>query len=130
MSTSGSLHGSTSPRGRDFFGPSMWKTLHCVAVTYKQSKAQSFVNLLHAYVDLLPCAFCGKNLRDKLRTHPPDPYLGSNHDAFFYTYMLHDLANQHISSQHPENPKKSPPYLVVKEEYFRALGENCKECEM
>lgn len=117
-------------KGRDFFGPPMWATLHCVAVTYTPDKAQAFIDLLNSYVALLPCAFCSKNLKDKIKAHPPEPYLKSNHDLFFYTYILHDLANVHITQHHPETPKSSPPYLEVKERYFRALGASCKECDV
>jgi len=115
-------------KGRDFFGSSMWSTLHCVAVTYTPDKAKAFVSLLWAYVELLPCAECRVNLKKKLEKIPPDAYLRNNHDLFFYTYALHDLVNQDVSRHHGKKKKKSPPYLEIKQRYFSALGEQCKEC--
>lgn len=118
----------SSLKGKSFFGPPMWKTLHCVATTYTPDKAGAFINLLNSYTELLPCETCRENLKKKIIAYPPTYYLNSNHDLFFYTYMLHDLANKDINSHHNSN-KISPPFITVKSEYFSALGESCKECK-
>ena len=116
-------------KGRDFWGPPMWTTIHSLAATLHPNNADAFKRFLFALTELLPCDFCRKNLLKKLQDYPPEPYLRNNHDAFYYTYILHDLANQHISKWHPDTPKISPPFDDVKAFYFSALGEECADCK-
>ena len=116
-------------KGRDFWGPPIWITIHTLAATLKPGDAGAFKTLLWSLTELLPCDFCRTNLAEKLRNHPPDTYLRNKEDAFFYTYILHDMANQHISKYHPDSPKNSPPYDDVKAFYFSVLGEECKDCK-
>jgi len=120
----------TPKKGKEFWGPPIWKTLHILGATLRPENAEQFVNFLWALSDLIPCDYCRKNFKKKLREHPPEPYLRNNHDAFFWTYLVHDLANQHISHVHPDHPKVSPPYDEVKTYYFRALGEECNDCKV
>lgn len=117
-------------KGKNFWGPPIWKTVHIFAATLSPNNAEEFKDFLWSLTKLIPCEDCRKNLTKKLKTHPPDPYLRNNHDAFFYSYMLHDLANQHISRYHPTTPKKSPPFDEVKSYYFSALGQECKDCNV
>lgn len=120
----------TNPRGKDFWGPPFWTTIHTLAATLRPENGEYFENFLWTLSEILPCSECSKNLKEKLERFPPGPYLRNNHDAFFYTYLIHDLANQQISTVHPETPKVSPPFDEVKSYYFRALGEICKECQV
>lgn len=115
-------------QGKDFWGPPLWASIHTLAATLRPENAGAFKKYLESLVFLLPCDYCRKNLRKKLDTYPPDPYLTNNHDAFFYTYFLHDLVNKHVSRFHPENRKVSPPFDEVKAFYFSALGQECKMC--
>lgn len=117
-------------KGKDFWGSSLWRTIHTFGATFKPENAEKFKMWLELTADLMPCDYCGRNLHKKLRNYPPEPYLTNNDDAFFYSYVLHDLVNQHITEKHPENPKVSPPYDDVKTFYFRALGEKCKDCQV
>lgn len=72
---------------------------------------------------------CKVNLKAKLEAFPPDPYLSNNHDAFFYSYLLHDLTNAKISAQ-SKTPKVSPDFDDVKGFYFSGLVQECKECQV
>jgi len=109
----------SEPIGRDFFGPRTWSSLHGVMVYYTPKKSKSLLRLLTSMTVVLPCKMCGKNLKKKLKTLPPESYLGSKYDAFLYIYIIHDLANQNINKYHKEGPpKKSPPYDKVKQIYF------------
>jgi hypothetical protein len=117
------------PKGKAFWGPPIWKTIHIFAATLKPENGQQFKQFLELLTVLLPCDECQHNLRAKLKMIPPDAYLTNNHDAFFYTYLLHDLANEHITTTHPEQPvKQSPNYDEIKFEYFTALSQECKSC--
>lgn len=115
--------------GKNFWGPPIWTSIHVAAASLEPENAKYFVLLLKSWVHLLPCNYCRNNLQKKLDMFPPEPYLRNNHDAFFYSYLIHDLANKHITKYHPETPKISPPFDEVKSFYFKKLGKACKECK-
>lgn len=117
-------------KGRNFWGPPIWDTIHITAATLRPENADKFVSMLWNLSDLIPCDYCSVNLKEKLREHPPGPYLRNNHDAFFYSYLLHDLANQQITREHPDEAKVSPRFDDIKAYYFLALGEECKDCKV
>lgn len=109
--------------GKKFWGEPIWTSIHIEGATFRPENAEIFVRRLWDLTKILPCDFCKKNLVEKLTKYPPEPYLTSNHNAFFYTYFLRDLVNQHLG-------KKSPPYDEVKAHYFRALGQECRDCKV
>jgi len=118
-------------KGKDFWGPPTWVTFHSFAATFKPGKERAFKLFLEVVLpELMPCENCAANLLEKIQRFPPDPYLTNNDNAFFYSYLIHDLANQHITRYHPDKPKVSPPYDDVKSRYFRALGQECKDCKV
>jgi len=121
---------SQPKKGKSFWGPPTWKMLHSFAATLRPENAEQFVTFLWTLSDLLPCDYCRKNLKIKLKKYPPEPYLRNNHDAFFYVYLLHDLVNQDITRMHPDTPKISPPFDEVKALYFHALGKECSDCKV
>jgi hypothetical protein len=122
----------SNEEGKAFWAHPIWETIHIIAAAYKYSPeaAKAFVSMLEGLMNyFLPCDKCRANLKKKLETMPIEPYLFSNHDLFFYTYMLHELANRQISQEHPDAPKTSPPYLEIKQHYFSKLGKECSECK-
>ena len=121
---------NNSPKGKDFWGPPVWTSIHIFAATLRPENANAFKTYLWSLTQLLPCDYCKTNLKTKLEKFPPDSYLTNNHDAFFYSYLLHDLVNQHISRYHPKTPKVSPCFDDVKAYYFNGLGEDCKGCKV
>lgn len=81
--------------------------------------------------ELLPCDYCCEHFKKNLKKFPPDNYLDNNHNAFFYGYLLHDLVNQdHNAHRNGQAKKESPPFDEVKSFYFRAVGEECKDCKV
>ncbi len=104
-------------KGKDFWGPPIWTTIHTLAATLNPEDAKDFVKFLHSLTKLLPCEKCRKNLKTKLEKVPPEPYLTNNHDAFFYTYLLHDMANEQIT-QETGVKKESPNFDEIKHFYF------------
>jgi hypothetical protein len=120
---------SDNIKGKAFWGPPIWTTVHILAATYKPETREAFVSFLWSLTKLLPCDECKSNLIKKLQSIPIEQYLSNNHDAFFLTYILHDSTNEHISDQHPNYPpKESPRYDDIKAFYFNALSQECKEC--
>jgi len=114
-------------KGRDFWGPPLWTSIHILAATLRPENAEAFKSFLESLTVLLPCEKCKVNLKAKLIAYPPDPYLTNNHDAFFYTYFIHDLVNEHVSDYHP---KESPDFDEVKNFYFNGLAQECKDCQV
>jgi hypothetical protein len=115
-------------KGKAFWGPPVWKTIHIFAATLRPENAAAFATFLECLTELLPCEECKKNLAYKLKHYPPEAYLSNNDDAFFYSYILHDLANEQITAVHPETPKESPDFDVVKNYFFTSLSQECKGC--
>lgn len=112
--------------GKDFWGPPSWTTIHILATSLHPSNAEKFKEFLWLLTKLLPCDYCKKNLKKKLEDHPPDEYLHSQEQAFMYSYIIHDLANQHITKFHPQKPKISPPFDDVQNIYFKGVSRGSK----
>lgn len=100
----------------------VWASLHILSATLRQESTEQFKKMLEALCVLLPKE-TGNTLHTLLTQYPIDPYLRNNNDAFFYTYMLHDVVNKKLG-------KKSPPYKDVKTFYFSSLGEECNDCKV
>jgi len=119
----------TVKMGKDFWGPPVWATIHILAATLKPENSADYVQFLWLLTKLLPCDVCKINLAAKLQKIPPEKYMTNNRDAFFYSYLIHDLANRHIS-EHTGQVKVSPPFDDVKAYYFTHIGEDCEECKV
>lgn len=110
-------------KGKDFWGPPTWITLHILAFCLRVEVADSFREFLVVLTKLIPCQECRDNLVKKLNYVPPGEYLSSSEKAFLYTYIIHDLANQHISKQ-KKTLKVSPPFDGIYEKYHHHLKTN------
>ena len=110
-------------RGMAFAGPNIWATIHSEAVTYTPENAEAFRAFIYSQTSLLPCEKCRKHFKENLNNYPLDDYLDSNHNLFFWTYLIHDIVNKSLG-------KKSPPYDQVKRKYFDALASECKGCKI
>lgn len=117
-------------KGKCFWGPPAWTTLHSIAVTYEPQHAESFKMLITSLLNLLCCIECRTNLRNNLRALPIDRYLGSNESLFYWTYLLHDKVNREISKKY-NIEKKSPPYEYVRKYYFDKVNDSgCTNCTL
>jgi excinuclease UvrABC ATPase subunit len=122
-----------SVHGRDFFGPSAWRTIHSAAATYDPSKRSSFKAFIENYFANLPCKVCSGHALKNLKDYPIDQSLGSAEELFFWTYSFHDMVNKQINKANKNvsgyTPKVSPDYITIKKMYFDALtGDGCKDC--
>ena len=108
------------PKGKDFWGPPCWTTIHILAISLRPEVAQEYEEFLWLLTRLLPCDYCKKNLTAKLKAYPPHKYLQTSEKAFIYTYIIHDLANQHIT-QHTKERKISPSFDHVREIYTNGM---------
>lgn len=119
-------------KGRQFFGDSGWTILHSMCAAYNPNKNYGRHRMrvfLPQFGYLTPCEICSNHFIEGLKELQYEKYLGSNHDLFLLSYLLHDRANNFYNQQNPDKPKKtSPPYILAKGYYFNAMGENCDEC--
>jgi hypothetical protein len=116
-------------KGKDFWGPPIWRTLDILTATFRPQNAEHMKNFLWSLSYLLPCEECGAHLREILTRIPIDAYLTNNHDAFFYNYLVHDTANKRISQKDAlQQPKVSPNFNDYKAFIFESLSQECKGC--
>lgn len=73
-------------------------------------KAQAYVKFFESLPDILPCAMCGRHLKENLTTMPVD-----TSDLFRWTVDIHNLVNEQINK-----PEVS---------YEQALGYWSTRCE-
>lgn len=108
---------------RNFWGPTIWKTIHIMALSYTPDKKDHFKKFINELQYLLPCEECRHHLRQNLKILPIDDYLQNNHQAFMWSYMLHDIVNKQLG-------KKSPKYEDVKMMYIKGMGPECTSCKI
>jgi hypothetical protein len=125
------MNAQVSPsKGKDFWGPPVWRTIHIFAASFRPQHSQAFLNFAYSLEELLPCEECRAHLKENLKVLPPEKYLSNNHTLFFWSYALHDMVNQQHNLHSKGKKKRSPPYDEVKNDYFKALVGDCKVCEI
>ena len=118
-------------KGKDFWGPPVWTSLHIFSATFKSENAQAYITFLHTLTFLIPCDECKTHFKEILQILPINSYLTNNHDCFFLSYIIHDMVNENATKHHPEvPPKESPNYDEIKAYYFNSLYQECKECQL
>jgi hypothetical protein len=137
---------SVNAKGREFWGPPIWFTIHVLASMLKPKNGNVYRLFLECLECLLPCTVCCGNLTKKLKKFPPEIYMLCNHDAFFYSYCLHDMVNSDKNIKNQKESKnsktrtnfknrdnihnsssKSPNYDSIKSFYFRGASQDCIE---
>lgn len=108
-------------KGKNFWGPPIWATIHILSIYFRPETTELYKEFFWLLTKLLPCDYCKKNLAAKLTKYPPDNYLSSSKQAFLYSYIIHDLANQHITQHNPKTPKESPQFDAVLDSYSHGL---------
>lgn len=115
---------TTNKKGKDFWGPPQWGLIHIVCYNFKEGTEKELLDYLWSLTFLLPCDYCKDHLAEKLKKYPPTKYIKQGRKGvFLYSYIIHDLANQHITKYNKKTPKFSPPYEEVVERY-KNLMEN------
>jgi len=109
----------------------IWTIIHSFAAAYKSNQAEAFQRFIDIVTELLPSPQYRQNFKKLCTQIPIQPYLGNNHDLFFWTYCIHDYCNRNWNESNSNStPKKSPPYEQVKAYYFSVLGDECKVCQL
>lgn len=98
----------------------MWHVIHIFATTLKYEHGETFPEFLEVMAKLMPDKKLGASILEFMKLHPIEPYLRNNHDAFMYSYMLHDYASKSTNK----------PFNETKSFYFTSLKEECNECRL
>jgi hypothetical protein len=83
------------------FGPYFWSVIHMTALSASENitaeKRDAYVRFFESMPDVLPCAMCGKHLKENLQVLPVD-----TDDMFKWSVDLHNLVNSQLNK--PEVP--------------------------
>ena len=109
--------------GKEFWGPSVWKTIHSFAIAYTPDQKQQFKNYINSLQYILPCQACREHLKQNLKILKIDDYLSNNHQLFLWSYLLHDRVNRQLG-------KSSPPFEQIKIIYMNGMGPDCQSCKI
>jgi hypothetical protein len=96
----------------EFFGPSLWKSLHSIAFSAPEKPSleeqRDYVEFFRALGPVIPCPSCAAHYRAYLEANPVD---ASSREALArWVYDLHDFVNQRKN-------KKSPSFEAVRDHY-------------
>jgi len=118
-------------KGKKFWGPIFWDHLMVCAATYTPDKRDAVeIYVTKVLPVILPCQDpCARNLLKHLKKLPIKKYLGDKTSLFLWCYILHDLVNQEITAENPEDPRTSPEYVKTKANWFSSVEEDCPGCQ-
>lgn len=109
-------------RGYRFWGQYMWCTIHSIAVTVTAKNGALYISFLKCCAVLMP--MYGEIFTALLKQYPPEPYMGNNKDAFFYSHLLHKKFDEYLGIT------DTPTHSQLQELYFRSLSEECAACRL
>lgn len=76
------------------WGPSYWYIIHTIAKNYQQC-LRIYVKAFFEYLEyILPCNVCIEGMNEFKQQNDVDKYLSSAKDLFYFTYLLHQHANE------------------------------------
>ena len=108
-------------KGYEFWGPYLWGTIHSIGATIKPVDGPYFLAFLACCAKLMPKY--GDILASILLSKPGNLYMGSNEDAFFYTYLIHKQFDAYLGLQTVSLEK-------LKGLYFKSLSDECSTCKL
>lgn len=94
---------SAPARYVEFFGPSLWRTMHSVAYTAPEhptiEQQREYVDFFRALGPVIPCPACAAHYQEYLNKHPID---ASSREALVnWMYELHDSVNKRKGKTSP-----------------------------
>merc|ERR1740117_1427525 len=79
------------------WGPSMWRSLHCIAhhlpPRLSDESRQSFQAMVETLPQLLPCKVCGQHLKEYFRDDPVTSHLDTRDHVEQWLVQLHNKVN-------------------------------------
>lgn len=114
--------------GKDFWGPPFWELIHLLSYVTPHDKKTQYVKFIGLVSKVLPCEMCKRNLVAKIDQVPPTKFLQSQKQTLYYSYVIHDMANQQITKYYSTNPPKiSPQISTVYKKYAELARDNTKK---
>lgn len=103
----------------EFFGPSMWRTLHAVAFTYpnnpSEQERKNYIDFFRSVGNVIPCPSCGVHYRKYMDEHPLEA--DSKDSLSRWVYDLHQDVNK-------RSGKSGLTWEQVKDDYTNWGPEN------
>ncbi len=103
--------------GPKFWGPPIWSMIHILAASFRPADAAYFERFVFLLQKFIP----GKEYKQFINNNSIKPFLLSNDDLFYYTFVLHNYVNEKLN-------KPIAKYSKVKSFYFSSLGKFCGDC--
>jgi hypothetical protein len=103
---------SAPARYVEFFGPSLWRTMHSVAYTAPEhptiEQQREYVDFFRALGPVIPCPACAAHYQDYLNKNPID---ASSREALVnWMYELHDSVNRRKGKTSPSRAAVAAHY--------------------
>lgn len=96
----------------EFFGPSLWKSIHSIAFTYPHSPTpehrRQYIDFFRALGPVIPCPSCAIHYQQYLNQNPIDA--DNRQSLAKWVYDLHDSVNK-------RNNKEGPSFEEVRNDY-------------
>ncbi len=106
-----------------FWGPSGWKFLHTLTLTYEPHQKVAMSDFLETLPYILPCKFCRASLTDYYRKLPYKDALKSRASLVRWLWKIHSMVNDKLRGQGQTIPP-DPSLAQVKEIYGRFVPES------
>lgn len=107
--------------GKGFWGPIIWFNIHFLAYYQQPGKLESYKKFIEILTLVLPCDMCRNHLKEKLGKLGLEN-ISTKDEAFLFSYILHDIANQDINDYNEKNSieatkKQSPTFEAIRDFY-------------
>lgn len=103
---------------------SMWITFYCIAASYSPEHSNDAITFFSTLPYVLPTVETRNEFQYLLHKYPITSYLDSNHNLFFWVYLINNAYNKNIGSVNLH------PYDDFKRYIFRGLGDDCRQCQL
>lgn len=113
------------------FGPSMWKTLHHVALGFPdeptEKHKQAYAIWFHNLSNVIPCQSCAEHYEELISENPPDEHMTDSHALFRWVVAIHNRVNDRLGKpRYTEDDAlreaTEKQYLTIKQRHMFALG--------
>lgn len=108
----------------DIWGPSMWKSIHTIAVSYPLNPThidkKNYKQFFKYLAKVLPCKSCSSSFRKYMKHLPIDNYLSTNKRLLYWTYLIHNKVNKKL------NKHVKISWGNIRKKYIHLSLLNCK----
>lgn len=114
---------SSIAQDRNLWERDMWISFYCIAASYSPEFYQSAIDFFKTVQYVLPTEETRNLFSHLVEQYPIEPYLNSNHDLFFWVYLINDAYCKKLGCVIDSD------YTLWKSFIFKSLGDDCKQCQ-